>query len=435
MSKARNGSGRIAKYNRLVAEKAGLKKGELLPYAPDFLDSLVRRMAISAPGDSAERCLAWLIYRANGNQSLKAIHLYSHNGEPPVETELEQKDCALELAWVEAGHRVEWLDAPLKLFREEAASRGVKPIDKSTVSRGFQFNRDRGSIESGTGFSLVYVPAPDATRFSDARESCRRKGENVQNTTKFTEWAKFSYAREFQEYQVVRARERELLRFLTARYKKANGSQVVETNGGTSLEALETLEALEAPSSPVPAQPAPPVAVSSSSKPIELKKEKTAPLPKGDDDEKPKPKYASPRDEVKATYIAKTGSPPTVQLMDRLEGIIVSKGQTWDSYLEVVKPHLGGNWKIPGAFLTHIAKTGFEPLASRPQEKLKPKCPRCGSDNQRGAVLLNSEIVPCPDCSPSVEWRDELAAKMNRRPIKREMGEPETARAGARGDD
>jgi len=258
MSKARNGSGRIAKYNRLVAQKASLKKGELLPYAPDFLDSLVRRMAISVPGDSAERCLAWLIYRANGNQSLKAIHLYSHNGEPPVETELEQKDCALELAWVEAGHRVEWLDAPLKLFREEAANRGVKPIDKSTVSRGFQFNRDRGSMESGTGFSLVYVPAPDDTRFSDARESCRRKGENVQNTTKFTEWAKFSYAREFQEYQVVRARERELLRFLTARYKKANGSQAVETNGGTSLEALEALEALGAPPcapTPVPAPP------------------------------------------------------------------------------------------------------------------------------------------------------------------------------------
>jgi hypothetical protein len=260
MSKARSGNGRIAKYNRQVAEKAGLKKkDELLPYAPDFLDSLVRRMAIPVPGETAERCLAWLIYRANGNQSLKAIHLYSKNGEPPVETDLGQKDCALELAWVEGGHRVEWLDAPRDKFEAEAKRRGVKPIDKSVVSRGFQFNRDRGSMEGGTGFSLVYVPAPDATRFSYARESCRRKGENVQNLTKILTWAKVSYATEFHEFEVARATERRLLTFLTARYKKANGSQADETNGAPSLEALETLEALEAaPCAPAPV-PAPPI--------------------------------------------------------------------------------------------------------------------------------------------------------------------------------
>jgi hypothetical protein len=240
MSKPRNGNGRIAKYSREVAEKAGLKKGESLSYAPDFLDSLVRRMAIA--GDSAERCLAWLIYRANGNQSLKAIHIYSKKGEVPLETELEQKDCALELAWVEAGHRVEWLDAPLELFRKEAALRGVKPLDKSTVSRGFQFNRDRGSMESGTGFALVYVPAPDPTRFSDVRESRQVNTLPLHRTARFTEWAKISYAREFKEWQVAHVRELELLRFLTAEYKKANGSRAPETNGHTSLEALEALE-------------------------------------------------------------------------------------------------------------------------------------------------------------------------------------------------
>ena len=154
-------------------------------------------------------------------------------------------------------------------------------------------------------------------------------------------------------------------------------------------------------------------AFSSSSKPNELKKEKTPP-PRSDDDEKPKPEYASARDEVKAIYHAKTGTYPTVQLLDRIEGINTSKGETWDSYLGILKPHLGGNWDIPGAFLTWLAKTGFEPLASPPQEKPKPKCPRCHSDNQRGAILLNDEIVPCPDCSTSAEWRDELAGKMKR---------------------
>jgi hypothetical protein len=279
-----NGNRRISKYNRQVADLAGLKKGDSLPYAPDFLDSLARRMAIA--GDAAERCLAWLIYRANGNHSLKAIHLYSHNGEPPVETDLDQRDCALELAWVEAGHRVEWLDAPLKLFREEAARRGVKPIDKSAVSRGFQFNRDRGSMESGTGQSLRYIPAPNAEKFSDARELCRTKGENVPNLTKVIEWAKISYARELQEYQVARSREQQLLKFLTARYKKENGSLASETNGGTSLEALEALETSEAAAAPVPS-------------PVIDKTEENPPppllpsLPRKAEEEEPPPTFAT----------------------------------------------------------------------------------------------------------------------------------------------
>jgi len=164
----------------------------------------------------------------------------------------------------------------------------------------------------------------------------------------------------------------------------------------------------------------PPTALSSSSKPIELKKEKMPLLPRGDDDEKPKPEYASAREEMKAIFIAKTGSPPTVHLLDRLESIIASKGQTWDSYLDVLKRdgHLEGNWNNPPGLLTHVAQTGFQPLASPPQEKPKPKCPRCSSDNQRGAVMLDGEIVPCPECSTSAEWRDELAAKMKRPPAK-----------------
>ena len=412
--KGKSGNGRIGKYNRQVAEKAGLEKGQFLAYAPDFLDSLVRRMAIPVPGEIAERCLAWLIYRAGGNQSLKAIHLYSEKGETPIETELWQSDCALDLAWLEAGYRAEWLDAPRDMFQAEAKRRGVKPIDKSVVSRGFQFNRLRGSMECETGYALVYVPAPDPTSFSGARETCRRKGESLHKTKHFTEWARFSYAREFEEYTVARATERRLLRFLTATYKNANGSGAPETDTAPSLEALEPLESLEATPLPTPAPPAAPVAVSSSSKPYESKKEKT-PLPsRGDDDEKPKPEYASARDEVKAIYHAKTGTYPTVQLLDRIEGINTSRGETWDSYLGILKPHLGGNWDNPGGFLTWLAKTGFEPVASPPQEKPKPKCPRCHSDNQRGAILLNDEIVPCPDCSTSAEWRDELAGKMKR---------------------
>lgn len=260
-------NGRISKYIRQVAEKAGLKNGDSLPYAPDFLDSLVRRMAIPVPGEIAERCLAWLIYRANGSQSLKAIHLYSRNGETPVETELRQHDCALELAWVEAGHRVEWLDAPRDMFQAEANRRGVKPIDKSRVSNGFQFNRIRGTMEASTGHSLVYVPSPNAENFLDVQEICRTKGETPTDNKEFRAWAQVAYVREFQEWEVVHAEEKRLMKFLLAAYKKSKSLPPSKTNGTPSLEALEALETLEAP----PPSSSAFVAVSSSSTPKELK--------------------------------------------------------------------------------------------------------------------------------------------------------------------
>ena len=86
--------------------------------------------------------------------------------------------------------------------------------------------------------------------------------------------------------------------------------------------------------------------VSSSSTSQENKK--NVDPPKLDDDEKPKPEderrkpeYANARDEVKAIYYAKTGAYPTVQLLDRIEGLLVTKSKTFDDYLEVLKPHLG----------------------------------------------------------------------------------------------
>jgi hypothetical protein len=144
---------------------------------------------------------------------------------------------------------------------------------------------------------------------------------------------------------------------------------------------------------------------------------------KADDEkhEKPKPEYASARDEVKDIYFAKTGGYPSFQLLDRIESILATKGQTFDSFLDVLKPHLGGNWRIPGAFLTHVAKTmvriGLEDTVSPPQEKPKPKCPICRSANQRGAIFGEDDtILPCPKCSTQ-EWREELAAKEVRKKL------------------
>ena len=113
---------------------------------------------------------------------------------------------------------------------------------------------------------------------------------------------------------------------------------------------------------------------------------------------------------MKAIYHAKTGEFPTIQFMDRLEITITNQGRTFADYLELLQPHLGNTWKNPGGFLTHKAQTGFRTSITVPQEKPKPKCPACKSDNQRGAVLENGAIVACPICS-TPEWREELAAK------------------------
>lgn len=137
---------------------------------------------------------------------------------------------------------------------------------------------------------------------------------------------------------------------------------------------------------------------------------------KPDDDAKPKlggQEYASARDELKAIHHAKTGEYPTTQFLDRLEGFLSLQAKTFDDYLDVLRPHLGNTWKNPGGFLTHLAKTGFAGQASPPQAKPKPKCPTCMADNQRGAILQDGAIVPCPDCS-TPEWRRELASKTKR---------------------
>lgn len=195
---------------------------------------------MATPGDFAERTFAWMLYRASGNQSLHAIHVFGIKGEPVIETYLRQRDCALELAWLEAGHRAAWLDAPLELFRKEAAQRGVQPLARNLVSQGSIANRTRGVMAPDTGHLLVLVPSPDPQNFPDSQEILRRKGESPQHQ-KFMVWAEVTYSQEFHELAVARSEVEQLDKFFLSRYKDWKKSQTPNT--GTSLEALETSEA------------------------------------------------------------------------------------------------------------------------------------------------------------------------------------------------
>lgn len=418
----KNGNGRISEHQKRVAELAGLKAGDVLPYAPDYLDSLAVRMA-TPDADWAERTFAWLLYRASGNHSTRgrngiaAIHIYSRGGEKRVETELRQRDCCLDLAWLEAGHPAEWLDAPLTLFRREAAKRGIEPIDRRYVSEGFTENRERGTVASDTGHRLELVPSPFVIYSSDKQgeNKAKTKGEPKAKSAAYRAFCKewnVTHSSEYQDEQVARSTYKRIQKVRLSAYKLWRKSQTPEPNGAPSLESLESLETLEAApaASPVPA------VENHHHQSLIAKEEKPT---KADDDEKPKPEpkpipakgeYANAREHLKAVYLAKTGEYAPVDLIDRIESTVVGQCRTLDEFVELLGPHLPNHWKNPGGFLTSKARTIFAPPTSPPQQKPKPKCPRCRADNGRGAILEGGKIIACPECS-SPQWAAELAGQ------------------------
>jgi len=103
------------------------------PYAPDYLENLLTVMA-DPSGCAQHRVLAWAIYRAPGNQNEFAIYLGTDREGRSEEILLSQTDCALDLAWLEAGYPPEWLDAPRPVWHAAVSRRGVQPLDKSAVS-------------------------------------------------------------------------------------------------------------------------------------------------------------------------------------------------------------------------------------------------------------------------------------------------------------
>jgi hypothetical protein len=242
-----NGNGRIGRYQKAVAAKAGLRQGETLPYAPDYFDSLIQRIRTS--DDAVEYTFDWLVHRASGNQSLHAIHLYGVKGEPPTETDLRQRDCALEVAWLQAGHREEWLDARLELFREEAARRGVTPIDKTIICAGFTENRRRRTIASDTGHVLELVPSP---KVGDSTEIRERKGESPAWQEHCEKW-RVAHSAEYAEEVVARSIIERNNKLRLSSYRTAQRLAAPKRKRGPSLEAIEPVEALEEPPAPVPA--------------------------------------------------------------------------------------------------------------------------------------------------------------------------------------
>lgn len=403
------GNGRIAKFHKRVSEAAGCRNGETLPYAPDFLDSLVRRMSTRG-GDLVERTFAWMVYRASGNQSEYAIHIYGVKGEAPVETALRQRDCALELAWLESGHRAEWLDAPLAMLRSEAARRGVIPIDKTLISDGFTENRERGTIASDTGYYLVLIPSP---KVADSTEHPRRKGESREYQDFCAKW-KVAHAAECEEEQVARSVIKRINRIRLSAYRESRKSPAAQTNGATSLEASKTVEASETAPLPPPSRSSLIESTNPSSSSRENDDDARPALANSSEDEllsRPKPNAEAPDPEFSRdviTVFVTGGKPsPTSRQILNLQRAIPPEPQARVAFLPYLSEKMP-RIKHPGV-LPDVAEEfrAAWPALVEPEQTMQASVRRSAPEVMTAETLSaylesNAAAVPYPEIADSL---------------------------------
>ncbi len=159
-------------------------------FAPDFLDSLAR-VAADAESCLGDRVLALAKLRAWGNQNEYAIRIES---DGTAQT-LTQQDFAWDLAWLETGIRWEWLDAPPSTRAAETARLGVKPIDKTSLSRAVRLNELRGTISKAPGRQIEPVVSPNLVR------SFERRLDRSREFQEFLEVFKVEHSGEFEELE------------------------------------------------------------------------------------------------------------------------------------------------------------------------------------------------------------------------------------------
>jgi hypothetical protein len=222
---------RFRRFHERVSEAAGYTGKQRLLFAPDFFDSLARVMA--APGNLDERTLAWSKYFAWGNYNEFAIRIEGDGRD----LRLTQTDCGWDLAWLETGIRVEWLDAPPHIRDAELSRLGIKSIDKSLVSKAFTSNETRGTI----------VPSPPTDRrYSTARTiepavspAAPRpvKVDDSQEFHEFQEWFKVEHSKDFREREVARSVIKHINKVELSLYKEW---RTAKRNRPPSYKRLET---------------------------------------------------------------------------------------------------------------------------------------------------------------------------------------------------
>ncbi len=126
------------------------------------------------------------------------------------------------------------------------------------------------------------------------------------------------------------------------------------------------------------------------------------------DDDSTRNEYASAKDELKAIFQAKTGTPIRVNDLDAIESTLVAAGVTWEAFAAEVRRHAWDRLKNPVGFLKDLSKkfrTKTQP-ASAPVTTAEAvardyRCPKCFSKTPgEGSRMENGKPVPCECASP-----------------------------------
>jgi hypothetical protein len=126
---------------------------------------------------------------------------------------------------------------------------------------------------------------------------------------------------------------------------------------------------------------------------------------KGDDDsETPATVYASPEDELKAIYQAKTREPITTELLHAIRVNLELSSVSMGDFVVEVRKHTQNKWRNPAGFLRDLSKrfraktrAAADPVTAAEAEAKNYRCPICGSTVRgEGAVPDgNGNFVPC----------------------------------------
>jgi hypothetical protein len=124
---------------------------------------------------------------------------------------------------------------------------------------------------------------------------------------------------------------------------------------------------------------------------------------RADDDDKPA-HYASPDEELKAIYAAKTGRPITFEVLDAIRLNLELACVPMSDFVAEVKKHARNEWRIPAGFLRDLSRhfrsktqTAGSPVTAAEAAEKKYQCPQCRSRVRgEGAVLdVHGKAVPC----------------------------------------
>jgi hypothetical protein len=128
-----------------------------------------------------------------------------------------------------------------------------------------------------------------------------------------------------------------------------------------------------------------------------------------DDDEKaPQVLYASPDDELKAIYTAKTGESITIEVLDAIRANVAGVCSDMGDFVAEVKRHVKNEWRNPAGFLRDLSKrlrrknqAASAPVTAAEAAALNYRCAICNSRTKgEGALLTNGKLGPCSCASP-----------------------------------